>query len=424
MSEYAHHNGLELTLIEHCDGTLFFGIHLGYGILNECEVVVCALIHILTASVIHEDCFVDDFLEQADNLRIAVRRFAFLFRSDRTDEVVRLLAQFRGLDGVHIGFTEREECEQFRTIVSPRLIKVSELTELFEVDTGLLFLEIHAIDRAIVLVAALLDLDGFDVELRNCRNYGVLGFKELCVFNLALALIEYLDSFDIMHHSYRMGGTLGCQLSQIRQLGMLDVCLDYYKEHQNKDNGVWQDTVDYHAVNGLMKIAGVFVTYGPFPNYDKAIDTAMEVMMSDEVPKAVVDFFNPWRAALEILDSLRNQGMEEEAKKQQDKIMARSAELINKTTEKMRDFVKPDGSVSYFRNYTSSESQRVKVALYQEPEGDVNATGLAIGGSIKRPLEVLGVKDVGLYDENDYKRFLELIAKQKPPVKKPHPEGR
>ena len=238
------------------------------------------------------------------------------------------------------------------------------------------------------------------------------------------ALLEYLDSFDIMHNSYRMGGTLGCQLFQIRQLGMLDICLDYYKDHQNKNNGVWQDTVNYHAVNGLMKIAGVFVTYGPFPNYDKAIDTCMEVMLSDEMPKAVVDFFNPWRAALEILDSLRNKGMEEEAAAQQAKIMANSAALINKTTEKMKDFVKPDGSVSYFRNYTSSESQRVKVALYQEPEGDVNATGLAIGGSIKRPLEVLGVKDVGLYDENDYKRFLELIAKQKPPIKKPRPEGR
>ena len=90
----------------------------------------------------------------------------------------------------------------------------------------------------------------------------------------------------------------------------------------------------------------------------------------------------------------------------------------------MRDFVKPDGSVSYFRNYTSSESQRVKVALYQEPEGDVNATGLAIGGSIKRPLEVLGVKNVGLYDESDFKRFLEIIENQKPPVKKPRPENR
>ena len=238
------------------------------------------------------------------------------------------------------------------------------------------------------------------------------------------ALVAYLDSFDIMHNSYRMGGTLGCQLFQIRQLGMLDICLDYYKEHQNKDNGVWQDSVNYHAVNGLMKIAGVFVTYGPFPNYDKAIDSCMEVMLSEEVPKAVVDFFNPWRAALEILDSLRNQGMEEEAKKQQDKILANSAALINKTSEKMRDFIKPDGSVSYFRNYTSSESQRVKVALYQEPEGDVNATGLAIGGSIKRPLEVLGVKNVGLYDENDFKRFLEIIEKQKPPVKKPRPENR
>jgi hypothetical protein len=150
----------------------------------------------------------------------------------------------------------------------------------------------------------------------------------------------------------------------------------------------------------------------------------MEVMLSDEVPKAVVDFFNPWRAALEILDSLRNQGMEEEAAAQQKKILQNSAELINKTTEKMRDFVKPDGSVSYFRNYTSSESQRVKVALYQEPEGDVNATGLAIGGSIKRPLEVLGVKNVGLYDESYFKRFLEIIENQKPPVKKPRPENR
>ena len=238
------------------------------------------------------------------------------------------------------------------------------------------------------------------------------------------ALVEYLDSFDIMHNSYRMGGTLGCQLFQIRQLGMLDICLDYYKDHQNKNNGVWQDSVNYHAVNGLMKIAGVFVTYGPFPNYDKAIDSCMEVMLSEEVPKAVVDFFNPWRAALEILDSLRNQGMEEEAAAQQAKIMANSAALINKTSEKMRDFIKPDGSVSYFRNFTSSESQRVKVALYQEPEGDVNATGLAIGGSIKRPLEVLGVKNVGLYDESDFKRFLEIIEKQKPPVKKPRPEGR
>jgi hypothetical protein len=116
------------------------------------------------------------------------------------------------------------------------------------------------------------------------------------------ALVEYLDSFDIMHNSYRMGGTLGCQLFQIHQLGMLDICLDYYKDHQNKNNGVWQDSVNYHAVNGLMKIAGVFVTYGPFPNYDKAIDSCMEVMLSDEVPKAVVDFFNPWRAALEILE--------------------------------------------------------------------------------------------------------------------------
>ena len=76
----------------------------------------------------------------------------------------------------------------------------------------------------------------------------------------------------------------------------------------------------------------------------------------------------------------------------------------------MKDFIKPDGSVSYFRHFTSSDSQCMPVALFREPEGDVNATGLAIGGAIKRPLEVLGVDFVPLYDEQDFERFDMIIA--------------
>lgn len=235
------------------------------------------------------------------------------------------------------------------------------------------------------------------------------------------AMLAYLDSFDIMHHSYRMGNTVGSQMAEIGAAGLRDVCKQYYIDYQNRENGLWQADVCYHSVNGLMKISGMFVKDAPFPNADKAIDSAIEVMLSDEIPKAVVDFFNPWRASGMILESLHNAGMDEEAEKQLNKIKASAAKLVRRTCEKMKDFVKPDGSVSYFRDFTSSESQGAKVALYKAPEGDVNATGLAIGGSIKRPLAVLGVDRVGLYDENDFKRFLKLIAEQKPPVKKPQP---
>jgi len=237
------------------------------------------------------------------------------------------------------------------------------------------------------------------------------------------AMLAYLDSFDIMKNSYRMGNTVGSQMTEIRAAGFYDVCHQYYVDHQNAKNGLWQENVCYHSVNGLMKISGMFVSAdrGAFPNANRAIDSTIEVMLSDEIPNAVVDFFNPWRASGMILSSLRNAGMTDEAERQLDKIKAISAELISKTTGKMKDFVKPDGSVSYFRHFTSSDSQGMPVALFREPEGDINATGLAIGGAIRRPLEVLGVHTVGLYDENDFVRFLKIIETRKAPVKRPRP---
>jgi hypothetical protein len=235
------------------------------------------------------------------------------------------------------------------------------------------------------------------------------------------ALTEYLDSFDIMNKSYYMGNTVGSQLAEISAAGLRHVVKNYYVEHQVAGNGLWQESVNYHGVNGLMKISGMFVKDCPFPNHDAAINSAIEVMLSDEIPGAVVDFYNPWRASGMIMESLRNAGMEEEADRQLNKLRDIAGDLVRKTAEKMSDFIKPDGSASYFRHFTSSESQRAKVALYKAPEGDVNATAITIRGSLIKPMEMLGVKDAGIYDKSDFDKFIKLIEAQKPPVKKPQP---
>ena len=235
------------------------------------------------------------------------------------------------------------------------------------------------------------------------------------------AMLEYLDSFDIMNRSYVMGNTVGSQMPEISAAGLRHVVKNYYVEHQNPELGLWQNNVNYHAVNGLMKISGMFVKDCPFPNADRAIDSAIAVMLSEEIPGAVVDFYNPWRASWMIIDSLRNAGLDDEAESQMKKLRAIAAELVRKTSEKMQDFIKPDGSASYFRYFTSSESQRAKVALYKEPEGDVNATAITIRGSLIQPMEFLGVKDAGIYDKSDFDKFIKLIEAQKPPVKKPQP---
>lgn len=179
MCKDRHHNRLKLTLIQHSDCTLFLGIHLGYGILNECKVVIGALVNILAVAVIHKDCFINDFLKQTDDLSVGVRRFAFLLCSYLTDEVERLFSQFGRINRIHISFTEREECEELRAVVSPSSIKVAKLTEFFEVDTALFLFKVHASDRAILFVTRFLDFDRFDVKFLDSRDDGMLGCEEL-----------------------------------------------------------------------------------------------------------------------------------------------------------------------------------------------------------------------------------------------------
>ena len=63
------------------------------------------------------------------------------------------------------------------------------------------------------------------------------------------------------------------------------------------------------------------------------------------------------------------------------------------------------------------------VALKEEAEGDVNATVIAYG-NLKRIMTLLGVPNPEIYGDEEYRDFLDILKKQKAPVKKPHPAGR
>ena len=55
------------------------------------------------------------------------------------------------------------------------------------------------------------------------------------------------------------------------------VGIDYLTEKQYA-NGLWEPTVSYQSVNGLMKVSTFFNSKKPFPNPDKAIESAMQVL--------------------------------------------------------------------------------------------------------------------------------------------------
>ena len=97
--------------------------------------------------------------------------------------------------------------------------------------------------------------------------------------------------------------------------------------------------------------------------------------------------------------------------------------LIRAMHDKLLAFRHPDGSFSSYPGRSVCKSMGVPVAIYMEPEGDVNGTSIAIAGCLALLLHNLG-KKLKIYDRNDFEEFILIAKSQIPPEKKPVPEGR
>ena len=196
------------------------------------------------------------------------------------------------------------------------------------------------------------------------------------------AFKQYLKDLDIANNSYPAGNTLSAQGSQIQARGreyvdaMVEELLRIYNDY---GNGTWHHTVDYYAINGVMKLVGQLTGAGvEIPKIDLTARACFAAIGSEEEVEAIVDIWNPWVAFNRVLDN-----MEKCSENGKEKVAALKAELypdyaeaIRDTKEKLGLFRKEDGSFSYFKNRSSHTSQAVFIALPNQNEGDVNATVL------------------------------------------------
>lgn len=224
------------------------------------------------------------------------------------------------------------------------------------------------------------------------------------------ALKEYLESFKINENSYLAGHKTTSISAQIKAAGLSDVCGEFLDSTQH-ENGLWENELTYRASNGLMKISCAYTTLGrPFPNLQKAFDSAIDVAAGDIPVTALVDVFNPPFTLLNLLENMKLTGDDENYKKAKSRLRERGAELLRATKKKVEVFAKPDGSFSYLPKASSSTSQGCKASLGVD-EGDVNATSLALG-SRKRSLWILDIDAGYMADADDTRIFLELLGEK------------
>ncbi len=206
-------------------------------------------------------------------------------------------------------------------------------------------------------------------------------------------------------HSYAFGHNFGTQLTQIKSANLGDVLVNYYYNLQENvqeslrsqgkaENGIWEETVNYTTISGLLKICG---TPGHFEKEFKyaeaAINSALECAKYTvdnfvEKGEAIVSIYNPYNAISAILSNIDKYGSDKTAATRcRAKILNDAAELINNAKGKLEKFHMKDGGFSYNMSGYCVNSQGQPVAiegwvnrtLETTGEGDVNGTALAFG---------------------------------------------
>ena len=209
--------------------------------------------------------------------------------------------------------------------------------------------------------------------------------------------ISYLDGLEINNNSYSAGQIIAMQAPQIKAVGLADVCIDYLNMHQ-KENGIWEDELNYASANGMLKICHAYNALGrDLPRLSSVARATVDTVLNNAAPSAIVDVFNPLMSIHYLRNIVSATGNSNRISELEAVLSENAVSIINITRDKLSGFLQPDGSFSYYpRGYKYGEfqwSQGKEVAPGVD-EGNMNATQLAKASQLLL-VNALGI-DAGL----------------------------
>ena len=246
------------------------------------------------------------------------------------------------------------------------------------------------------------------------------------------AMLEYLDRLNVNADSHTAGHVLSSQNSQIKAAGLSELVCDYLDKKQYPDTGLWEIGANYRSLSGVIKVGAVYGGQGrPLKHGYEIIESAIEVILSDDDPSMINYVFNPWGGLGVSIGSVENSNkLAVEAggeplydmNEVRGRIYRRLPEMIDKTIEKLEKFRKPDGSYSFYQRMSLPYSQGGYVSTGAD-EGDVNGLACAMHYVLHAIFPCLGISRIPLCNEEHKARFIKLISEARPPKKRPNPFG-
>ena len=221
---------------------------------------------------------------------------------------------------------------------------------------------------------------------------------------------------------YSFGDELQSQVSNIKMYGkalgvdLMKITTDFLTSHQ-KDNGLWDDELNYTATNAVHKIASVYNSAGcEIPNADKIIEAGIEIISSDTPISACVDLYNAWSCISYIIKNVREYayGTEYDRNQRADSIIASAREIapeaILGSLEKIGKFRKDDGSFSYGPVYASAGGGGMALSVPLTIEGDLGGNSICVTSLMNEIYASLGIENrVPIFTYADYLVFMDTL---------------
>ncbi len=204
-----------------------------------------------------------------------------------------------------------------------------------------------------------------------------------------------------------------------------NILINWMNEQQDKETGLYDEGLAYANTNAYYKAINVYNhLQAPVPLADKAIESTIKILMSDEPITTILYTFNVWGSLNQTMQNLDKYAKTAEARATRDaareKLLELAPEAVRATANAQLLFKKSDGSFSYLLGENTSVSQMMKVAVPNTDEGDVNSTTLTMGGILHGMLETMGIKGIAptCFTEADGLRCFKRISDNGTIIKK------
>lgn len=245
----------------------------------------------------------------------------------------------------------------------------------------------------------------------------------------------YLNSleFDVQnaHSAYKVGSVLESQATELvardkelqkegADYRLLSILKEWLDARFNSENGTWTKAPLCHdSCNGILKICNAYARAGlTLPDPIKSLETVMECITLKDEPLHICCILNPWYAMSTLIGCIRAYGSNDGGASKllseiRERVYPKLPEMINKTANNLKLFVKPDGSFSFFKNRSADLSQDMPVAIPKTNEGDVNSTMICTTAIPNHICSYLGIREIPVYTESDRMRYINVLERNR-----------